>query len=488
VLTAISGSLDASAALRTLAHLAVPALADWCLVEMVEREREVRVLEIVASDPRKQPLLRAMLSSYPHTTNVGRHPVGHVLRTGEAQLIPRLGDEDLQRIAYDAMHLRLLRELGARSMMIVPLVAERRVLGALTFAAAESGREYVASDLHLVEEVAQRAAAVVESARRFERAEQEKQSAEMAADRARRLERVMSALPLWSRLTAEDASPIAEVLRSSRDVPEAEAALLHDSAGKCAHALERALLYEREQRALAEARHAVRSRDEVLGIVAHDHRNPVSAIATYASLLEDTGAPAGKRRAWARAVHDLTGQMQKLIQDLLDVSKIESGTLTLDPRPVSAASLVQDAVTLMQPVATAAGVHIRHKAAASLPKVIADADRLRQVFSNLLGNAIRHSPAGGEVNVRAESLGDEVLYLVTDTGPGIALEDRPHLFNRFWQARRGRHGGAGLGLAISKGIVERHGGRIGVESRLGAGSTFFFTLPCPAPDPTGGDV
>jgi signal transduction histidine kinase/response regulator of citrate/malate metabolism/DNA-binding CsgD family transcriptional regulator len=583
VLTAISGSLDADAALRTLAHLAVPALADWCLVEVIGEEREVRLLEIVASDSRKQALLQAKLSSYPHGTNGGPHPVDEVLRSGTACLIPEFRDEDLRRIAHDAMHLRLLQELDPRSMMIVPLIAQARVVGALTFTASESGRVYDTSELHLVEEVARSAAAIVENAHRFEQAEQGKRSAEETTERMRRIERVSSALaaaltprqvatamineglhavdasaaallicregtssldlmrsagltesdlPLWSQLTADEASPVADALRTGaevrvrdraelverypafaagtgagvaggllalpliaaervmgtvvflfpggREVPDAESSLLDRCASECASALDRAFLFEREQRALAEARAAARLRDEVLSIVAHDLRNPVSAIAMYASLLGDTDVEREKRRAWARGVHEMTDQIQKLIQDLLDVGKIESGTLTVDTRSVGAQVLVQDAMVMMEPVAAAAGVRIQYEPAGSLPTVNADADRVRQVFSNLLGNAIRFSPAGGAVTIRAESLGNEVLYLVTDSGPGIPLEDRPHLFDRFWQARHSRRGGAGLGLAIAKGIVERHGGRIGVESRPGSGSTFFFTLPCPA--------
>jgi DNA-binding NarL/FixJ family response regulator/signal transduction histidine kinase len=584
VLTTLAGSLDGEAALRTLAHLAVPALADWCLVELVGEDREVRILEIVASDARKQALLRAKLSSYPHTTNGGRHPGDQVLRTGEARLIPQLGDEQFRQIAYDAVHLLLLRELDARSMMIVPLRAEGRVLGAVTFTASESGRTYDEAALHLVEEVAERAATIVANARRLEHAERAMQNAEEAAERLRRLERVTSALavaltpqqvsaamihevmravdasagallirrddstvldllrsaglaepelPLWSQLSIDEPSPVADAVLGgmvhvrdrealetryptfaagagargtgglfalplfagaralgavaflfpgARDVSAAEATLLEACADKCAHALERAFLYEREQRALAEARHASRLRDEVLGIVAHDLRNPVSAIATYASLLQDPDAGQEKRQAWARSVHALTEQMQKLIQDLLDVGTIESGTLTLDARPLSAASLLADAVELMGPVASAAGVRIQQEPVGPLPTVSADVDRVRQVFSNMIGNAIRFSPPGAAVTLRAESLGSEVLFLVTDSGPGVPLDDRPHLFDRFWQARQTHRAGAGLGLAIAKGIVERHGGRIGVESRPGAGSTFFFTLPCPAMD------
>ena len=245
----------------------------------------------------------------------------------------------------------------------------------------------------------------------------------------------------------------------------------------CALALERARLYEREEKAHARAERAIRSRDEMLGIVAHDLRNPVGSIAMYASLMLEMATTDEQKTKYSRAIIASTHQVDGLIQELLDVARVEAGQLHLDREPVAPSSVAQESLQAVEGVAIEKGITIALAIPDSLPMADADHRRVLQVLSNLLGNAVKFTPVGGRVEVRAELLGSEVLFLVTDTGPGISGEHLPHLFDRFWQAREFRRSGAGLGLAIAKGIVEAHGGRIGVESAPGEGSTFFFTLP-----------
>lgn len=256
--------------------------------------------------------------------------------------------------------------------------------------------------------------------------------------------------------------------------------------GKCALALDRARLYEREQLAHAQAEHATRLRDEVLGIVAHDLRNPLSVISTYAALLAEGSIEPPRVRESADAILSAARQMEKLIRDLLDVSRIEAGGLDIEATSVSAETLLREAGAALEPLAAERGLRMELHPPGGAVRVRADRERVLQVLSNLIANAIHFTESGGSIALRAEPLGAEVLFLVSDTGCGVEIEHQPHLFDRFWQARRTRRGGAGLGLAIAKGIVERHGGRIGVESQPGAGSTFFFTLPAdaaPAPAP-----
>ena len=245
----------------------------------------------------------------------------------------------------------------------------------------------------------------------------------------------------------------------------------------CALALERAQLYEREENAHARAERAIRSRDEMLGIVAHDLRNPVGSIAMYASLMLEMATTGDQRTKYLRAIIGSTRQVDGLIQELLDVARVEAGQLHLDREPLAPGDIARESLQGVEGVAIEKGITIDLDIPDSLSAVDADRRRVLQVLSNLLGNAVKFTPAGGRVEVRAERLGSEILFLVADTGPGIPGENLPHLFDRFWQAKEARRGGAGLGLAIAKGIVEAHGGRIGVESVPDQGSTFFFTLP-----------
>lgn len=246
---------------------------------------------------------------------------------------------------------------------------------------------------------------------------------------------------------------------------------------KCGVALERALLLERETAARKEAENAARLRDELLAVVAHDLRNPVSAVSAYAALLEDPDLPAVQRERYTQAIGTTAAQMEVLIRDLLDVGSIERGTLRVEPQRWDPKALVQPALELLEPEARENGLSLSTDFARALPDVRADQGRVVQVLMNLLSNALRFSPGRGEVTLTIRPLGSEVIFLVTDRGRGIPEADLPRLFDRFWRGTGARGSGVGLGLAIAKGIVEALGGRIGVESEVGQGSTFFFTLP-----------
>jgi signal transduction histidine kinase len=167
--------------------------------------------------------------------------------------------------------------------------------------------------------------------------------------------------------------------------------------------------------------------------------------------------------------------MNRLIEDLLDVARMEAGTLSLSPTPQPTESLLREAVEAAQPLA--GEVHLLLEEPGALPPVLADRDRLLQVFSNLLGNALKFTPRGGQVRVGARAQDEHVRFYVRDTGPGLNEDALAHIFDRFWQLDRKDRRGAGLGLSIVKGLVEAHGGRLRVESEPGHGSTFSFTVP-----------
>ncbi len=240
----------------------------------------------------------------------------------------------------------------------------------------------------------------------------------------------------------------------------------------------RAALFLENARLHRAARRAIQARDDVLGVVAHDLRNPLGNIAMQVELLRPLGnAPERRSRKPVERIQRATTRMNRLIQDLLDITRIEAGQLSIERAPVQVGRTVSEFVEAQTPLASSSSLELRLDLAPDLGEVFADRDRLLQVLENLVDNAVKFTRPGGRVTIGAAPRDDEVLFWVADTGPGIEAGDMPHLFDRFWQARRVGRQGAGLGLPIVKGIVEGHGGRIWVESQVGVGSTFFFTLP-----------
>jgi PAS domain S-box-containing protein len=390
----LASSLDYDTTLRTVADLAVPRLADWCSIDLLE-EGAIRRVAVAHADPARMALAEEYQRRYPPDPDAG-FGVARVLRTGEPQLLREVTEDVLRAVSRDDEQYEILRSLGFCSALVVPLPVGDRIIGAITLIAAESGRRYGSDELSTAELLAQRAALSVEKARLY---------------------------------------------RASRE--------------------------------------ATQARDEMLSIVSHDLRNPLNTILLSAGHLLEIGAASDEqsRDVHLQIIRRQAKQMNRLIEDLLDVARVEAGRLPLSERREDPALLVADACESLSPLASQKGVHLEGQAPDGLPQVCADRHRVLQLFGNLVGNAIRHTEPGGTVRVSAEQDGDTIRFAVTDTGSGIAAADMPHLFERFYQASTTGRGGAGLGLAIARGIVEAHGGRIAVESRLGHGSVFHFSIP-----------
>jgi two-component system, chemotaxis family, sensor kinase Cph1 len=228
-------------------------------------------------------------------------------------------------------------------------------------------------------------------------------------------------------------------------------------------------------RQIARAEQAVRDRDETVAILSHDLKTPLQVIQLASKVLRRNAAGDASATATIDRVERAVQRMSGLIHDLLDLAKIEAGRFDLTRAPCQANRLVSDVFTIVAPLAEAKNVRLRLNGEGS---VDADADRVFQALSNLIGNAIKFVPLGGEVSVQIETLTSHtVRFAIADNGPGIAAVELPHIFDRYWHSRRARGGGTGLGLYIAKGIVEAHGGRLWVESVPGQGATFLFTLP-----------
>jgi len=410
-------SLDYQSILGTIAQFAVPALADWCSVELLEpgavTPRQVAVAHV---DEKKVRLARELAERYPPDYNA-ETGVPNVIRTGKAELYGEIAPELLERGARDADHLRALRDLRLESALIVPLRVRARTFGALSFIYADSGRRYTADDLVFAEDFARRAAMAIENALALKE--------------------------------AEDARMREQVLRS-------------------------------------EAELANRAKDEFLATVSHELRTPLSAILGWTQLLRSrTPSPELDR---GLATIERNARLQtKLIEDVLDISRIISGKLVLNTGQVALRDVLASAIDTVMPTAAAKEITIDVVSSEEDVTIVADADRLQQVIWNLLSNAIKFTPAGGRVGVRAQRRGSEVFITVTDTGEGIRRSALPFLFEPFRQADASttrRHGGLGLGLAIVRQIVTAHGGSVRADSAgEGKGATFTVSLPLRAPIP-----
>ena len=389
-------SLDLEASLTQLARVAVPVLGTWCIVDRLEADGVVRLATIVHADPERSPLPQTFLSRFPPQPQLQRG-MAHTIRTGASEMYPPPEHVLWQAGPLGEEHPALLRALGAKSYMCVPLIARGRTLGALTLMTSEGDRRYSAKDLALAEDLAARAS--------------------MSLDNAR--------------------------------------------------------LYEQAQL-------AVRTRDNLLALVSHDLKNPLSSILMSTRLIEkfiERDEMAAAARKHTAVIQRSAARMESLINDLLDLASIEAGRLSVQSTCLDVDSLLHDTVELHTPLAQDKQIGLSVRIADPGRQVAGDAHRLQQVLANLVGNAIKFTPPGGTITFAAQRLGNDMEFSVRDTGAGIHNENLPHLFERFWRASHAAREGAGLGLSIAKSIVEAHRGRIWVRSIWGEGSTFYFTVP-----------
>jgi signal transduction histidine kinase len=239
-------------------------------------------------------------------------------------------------------------------------------------------------------------------------------------------------------------------------------------AGWAVVAMDNARLYE-------EAVLASRARENLLQVVSHDLRNHVSTMVVGLQILR-RATPAERLRP-LEAVERASGTMLRLLEDLVDIAAIEKGVLPVAPAPVEAALLLDEARALFAPAVENKGIEMRWERPPSGVQVLADRERVLQVLGNLIGNAAKFTPRGGRISVTGATSDTEITIAVADTGPGIPPEDQEHIFDRFFRGSRPSGHGAGLGLAIAHALVHAHAGKIGVDSTVGRGTTFWFTLP-----------
>ena len=229
------------------------------------------------------------------------------------------------------------------------------------------------------------------------------------------------------------------------------------------------------QAAFERQQELVRIRDEILGVVSHDLRSPLTTIALSAQLI--AGGSPDEQTEHVQTIVAATRRMERLIHDLLDVTKAEQGKLSIRRDAVDPTAIARDVVASHQPIAASKQIDFKTSVAEDLPQLCGDGDRLAQALTNLIGNAFKFTPARGVVQLSVAQRDGKVCFEVSDSGPGIAPNDLPHLFEPFWQAKKTAHLGAGLGLKITRASVEAHDGSIEVTNLAGGGACFRFELP-----------
>lgn len=445
----LADSLDYEATLTTVASMSLPYLDAWCIVDVLRENGEVRRIAVVHPDPGKQDAARSLHEQYPPRADdlVG---APKVIRTGRPEMVFDVPDSALVAAAHDDRHLEVLRRLGVRSYVIVPMVARGRVLGAMTFVTAERDRRFGDLDVVMAEDLARRAALAVDNARLHHEAEEARDTAEAALAEAE--------------MALEEAATAEEHLRDARDAAEA----------------------------------ALHTRDEFVSTMTHEVQTPLNAIIGYLELLEmDVSGELGDtQRSYVERAQDSARHLLRLVRDVLDFSKSETARLAVEHEEVGAAETARGALALVRPLASGRLVTlVDETVCAEGLRYVGDEYRVRQILVNLMTNAIKFTPAGGRVTLECQAraadgggAGGEasLFYVVADTGEGVKPEDAERIFEPFVQGAAGLtrpYGGTGLGLPISRRLARLMGGDVTLEPADGPGATFTLRLPAGTASP-----
>jgi len=503
----LASSLDYEATLQRVAQLAVPSFADWCIVDVVEGER-IRRLAVAAARDESQQALEELRRHYPPTLD-SPQPAARALRESRPVLFYDFTPDSLASTTRDEYHYSLMQRLEPRSALAVPLVARGHTVGAITFARAESGRRFSNADLPLAEEIARRAALAVDNARLHRQTEERARAALVLShvgDGVFMLDRdglirlwnpaaeaitglsadeVVGApaeqvVPGWVELEPRipvAASPAPAARRAETlplDIHGRELWLSVTGVG-----LEEGTVYA--FRDLTEERALEKMRSDFVATISHELRTPLASVYGAALTLLERENELGRdqRSRLLSVIASEAERLARIVNDVLLASRLDSQTLTFSIQSCNPLEALEKAVE-------AARTHLPDETQLRLVNggeaapVAADPERLRQVLTNLIDNAVKYSPGGGVVEAAVERRERRVQFRVSDHGIGIPSDERDRIFEKFYrldpELLQGV-GGTGLGLYITRELVRRMQGSIWVDSELGRGSTFYVELP-----------
>ena len=519
---ALASSLDPEETLRRVTHLVVPALADYCFVDLVPADGQLRRVTWAHVDPAEQQIFDEQLARYLPLRLHPEHPISRTLETGEAQLVSDVTDSWLERIAFSPDHLTFMRERKFRSQMTVPLLARDRTLGAITFCFTDvSGRRFTPENLGLARDLADRVGLALDNARLYT----ETRDAEA---KVRRLldagvvgvivaspdrileandhflqmvgytrEELDSGRLRWPEMTppeyAEiDARGITELEECGVCTPFEKEYIRHD--GSRIPVLIGAAALQRDPPQwicfildLTERKQAEDEWRAFVDATAHDLRNPLTAVLGQTQLLQrrlrrDGGVVPEDAEPRLAAIASSAVRASGLIDDLMDTARLQAGQpLELRLTSMDLVSMVRTCAEEAQRIGSSHTV--RFVADAAVLDVHADRSRIERVIRNMLDNAIKYSPTGGDILIRTrrdeDDDGNWATLTIEDRGLGIPAADLPFVFDRFRRGGNVVHhiAGSGIGLSGARQIVSQHGGAIRVESTEGEGSTFTLRLP-----------
>ena len=450
----LASSLDYETTIASIAQLAVPEIADWCAVDVIERDRTTKHVAVAHTDPAKVAYVKRLREKYPADPNSPRG-VANIIRTGEPELLSDIPESLITQAARDEEHLEILKKLGLKSYLGVPLRARGTTFGALTLVYAESGRRFEERDLKVATELARRIGTAIENARLLQESEEARQELEQQAGEMEIQAMEMEETQHQMELTNSELQAVNERLEQ-----------------KTAEV----------RQALREAEQANKAKSDFLATMSHELRTPLNAISGYAELLKMgiRGPVNDAQRADLDRINRSQAHLLGIINDILKFAKLESGQLDVKMEEFPVGEAVRAAEELVKPQLEAKKIEYEHLPGDENLIVRSDRDRFQQIVLNLLANAAKFTPEGRTVTVSWEARGDQILTHVADTGIGIPPDQLDRIFDPFVQVDASttrQSEGVGLGLAIGRDLARQMGGDVTVKSILGQGSTFTLTLP-----------
>jgi PAS domain S-box-containing protein len=523
----LSSTLDYQETLANIGRLIVPQIADWFSVDLVDVTGAFELVEIAHKDPEQVRWARTLRERYPIDPH-SSHGASRVARTGQSELYTEISDELLIAATKNAEELALARQIGYSSVIHVPLVARGKTMGVMSFVAAESGKRYDERDLVLAEEVGRRAGIALDNAHLYREVQQTRDqfdiilqgvadgiivyapnsqiiyANEMAAQMSEyasvqeMLATQQGAILNRYELIDEHGQPFPHEHLTHRRIfagePNAEAIIGYRARDESRPELwsqvkSRPVRDERGQivmvitiiQDITERMKVERRKDEFISMTSHELKTPVTSLKGFTNVLQRRLTKQGDTQG-LHYLARMDAQLDKLttlINDLLDISRMQSGKLLLRMEPVDLDELIAETVENVQTTTLTHHLYVEGRTGA---QVVADKERLGQVYINLLTNAIKYSPRAHKVLLRLslDADSEQAIVSVQDFGIGIDKSHHGKIFERFYQVtdpEEKTYPGLGIGLHISSEIVARHQGRMWVESRKGEGSTFSVALP-----------